>query len=94
VAKYPCDCGGTVEIDTRNLGPSAAQLLLPPLHVLCAGCRERFGLEVNTDGGRPWLLRDGREYREVGGAFVRSDNPRIAHVYFRDRESDGQGESH
>jgi len=88
VALYPCQCGEPVDVDTEHLGPWAAQLLLPPVRVICAACRDQLGLAEAFDPelGRPFLLRDGREYVLLGGAFVRSDSPRMAGKYPRDEQ--------
>ena len=87
MAQYRCcACERELEVDTRDLGPIAANLLLRPVTILGADCVTRLGLVVHRGLGIgiPWLLYQGREFRSTCGAFARSHHPRVAHIYTHD----------
>lgn len=86
------ECQSEVEIDASHLGPHAALGLLDPKRVLCRSCIAAAGDVVHIDAGRPWLLHDGDEFREIGSAFVRSDNPAVQRMYHRDEHRDRSDE--
>jgi hypothetical protein len=82
-----CECGGEAPLETIDLGPWGAKALLPPLRVLCSPCVNALGLHIYQDGGKPYVLHRGQEFRLVAGQYTRSDHPANAGVYYRDEKS-------
>lgn len=87
MATYACTrCHEAAELETSSLGPWAAKALLEPLRVLCAACARDLGLEERTDGGKPFVVWQGEEFRRYAGtAYSRSDHPQNQGLYEHDQ---------